>query len=224
MTLVDIRSSLIVQRRRHDSLDEVVECTGVGAGAEAQDGLVGPFRADVRPVGGGRVDQSKFFERKICNEIILCTDCHSQSINANLEFRYSTPDTGAGFYFSVSYGAGGIGDISFASHTETFDASTGTNRIDGEVTGITFFFEALFHAFREREDGGRTSSDDIPRYRIWRIHGQRIFSRCFRRSSRRLGSRGGGFGRWGSLCGLRCLRSGRRTRREYEAGYDEGEH
>src|SRR5687768_7780291 len=106
MALVHILSRLVVQRRRHGSLDEVVESAGVGAGAETQDGLVRPLGADIRPVGGGGVDQSKFFERKICNEVILRTDCHSQSINANLEFRYSTPDTGARFYFSVSYGAG----------------------------------------------------------------------------------------------------------------------
>ena len=129
--MASIRIAVGVEVVDHDGFDEVVEGAGVGAGAEAQDGLVGPLGADIRPVGGGGVDRSQLFEGHVGGEVILAADHDCQRIDADLEFDRGTSRANActGFDLGVPDGAGGVGDVSLASYAEAFDASAGTDRV-----------------------------------------------------------------------------------------------
>ena len=102
--------------RTHDGFDEVVEGTRVGAGAEAQDRLSGPLRADIGPVGSGREDRGQFFLGHIGDEVIFAADNDCQCVNTDLELdrRASRCQCATALDLAVLDGAGGVGDVGLA--------------------------------------------------------------------------------------------------------------
>jgi DNA-binding response OmpR family regulator len=75
--------------------DEVVEGAGVGAGAEALDGLRRPFGAYIRPLLSGGEDQGKLIFGEIGDEVVLAGDDHRQGVGANPKFERLAADAGA---------------------------------------------------------------------------------------------------------------------------------
>ena len=189
--------------------DKVVEGTAVGAGAEAEDGFVGPFRAHIRPVGGRAEQQGQLFHRNIGGEVVLGADDDGQCICADAELKGFTADGTARFDFAVLNRPTGVGDVALTSHTEPLETSARADAVNGDVARVPFVAEPHSHRFAEREHSRATRADDVTRH-FQRVHFGEHRARHFFFGFRR---RGRGFFRWcffGNGRGFRLLGGGGR--------------
>jgi len=138
----------------HHSFDEVIEGSGVGAGAEALDGFSGEGRVEVSPGDCGGESQGDLFDGQILNEVVLGGDDHRQGVGADAELDGSAADGCAVSDLFVLDRATGVGDIGLASFAEALEARPGANAVDGDLSGIAFAFEAVSHGFGKRVHSG----------------------------------------------------------------------